>query len=777
MVRTTYISSGWEFAQKGWDKTIGTVKVPWLPAQVPGHVHLDLMANGVIDDPHKLMNEVGVQWIDQADWTYRTTFCWEQKNDLPKRVLRFDGLDTVCDVFLNDEHIAFHDNMFVPLEIDVSALLKPGANDLRVEFKSAIRIGEARRAEYFESNGLKDTVARFEERAFVRKAQYMYGWDWGPRLVSCGIWQPVALLEFAARVTDVHVSQKHHKNGTVSLSIHTEFDGTGFVPMHQLIGDDEEEWFGDGTYEVKKPTLWEIDEPTRHTIVTALVSEKAAAKLKNKTLGEVLFDAVDVAHKKFGFVDAKLLRQKDKFGESFEFEVNGKKIWARGANWIPDHSFPSLVDRERLRDRLEKSKDMGFNMLRVWGGGLYESEDFYDLCDEIGILVWQDFPFACNYYPDDEPWQAIIREEAAVNIKRIRHHPSLILWCGNNENLEMYENQWGGADVQPPRYYGANHYDHVLPKIVEALDPGRSYIATSPIGTPPEEKVVDAKRRGPNADWYGDQHNWDVWHGRGDWRNYTESNGRFSSEYGFASSCSLYAWRHAAGVNGDRDVRDATVVWHDKTTKGTDTFIGFVELHYPVSATLEDWVYYSQLNQRDALRHGIEHYRRSEFCKGSLIWQLNDCWPVQSWAIMDSEGRYKALGYELRRLYADDLFSFVRKGEKVEIWAINDGTEETEGEVEVTAHDLDTGKVRVTKDFEYSLEPGQREKIGEISVAGLAVPDTLVVCREPFLDGDTDISAWQLLAEPKQARVGTPVDLEISNHAPGVLAIRVTRST
>lgn len=645
MIRKTLLDSGWEFAQSEWleKQTLAYAKVPgWLPATVPGHVHLDLVANGIIEHPFKEMHELGCRWVDEADWSYRTTFEWHPDASRPFRVLKFAGLDTVCEVFLNGQRLSASDNMFLPLEVDVSAALVEGTNELRVDFKSAARIGRARQAAYFEKHGLGPTTANFEDRAFVRKAQYMFGWDWGPRLISCGIWQPVELLEFA-----------------------------------------------DGDRDSLAP-------PSAP-------------------------------------VQIRLLREPDSFGESFEFEVNGKKLWARGANWIPDHSFSSQITREGLREKLEACKGMNFNMLRVWGGGLPESDDFYGLCDELGISVWQDFPYACSYYPDDPEHLEQARQEAIQIVKRLRHHSSLAIWCGNNEILTMWEGKWGGAENNPPRMHGETIWNEVLRDVVAEYDPGRPYIPTSPIGGP------DA-----NAGGVGDQHFWEVWHGKGDWKYYEDSTARFSSEFGFASSCGFDAWASVTDIKGLTPT-SSVVRWHDKTGKPWKTFKGLVELHYPASESLEDWVYYSQLNQRDAMRHGIEHYRRSEFCKGSLIWQLNDCWPVQSWAVIDNSGTWKAAAYELRRLYADRMLSIERVGDSVRVYAVNDG-EPTECQATLVVHSLVTGgHLREVRGEPVRLQTGERRLVLETAAAETGI---VVVSAEGWTE------TWRLLAEPKNLKFG-----------------------
>ncbi|MGV3618774.1 MAG: glycoside hydrolase family 2 protein [Fimbriimonas sp.] len=781
MLQTTYLHSEWEFAQTHLiGQKVGFSATEWLPASVPGHVHLDLVTHGIIADPHVRMNEMGCQWVDETDWSYRTKFDWTPNPDLPRRVLKFEGLDTICEVFLNGDKVAEHDNMFVPLEVDVTDLLKEGENTLEIRFQSATRVGRERQAAYFAEKGLAADTERFDERAFVRKAQYMYGWDWGPRLVSCGIWRPVSLVEFAARITDVYVAQTHRENGVVEFKITTEFEGEGQI-VHRLDGVDT--LVGDGSFVLHRPGLWSPEAPIRMELVSAILpldtdlavfqvsheeieDEEDAADLRFTQSVVLADEAQDMNVQYIGAVQTRLLREADEYGESFEFEVNGHRLWARGSNWIPDHSFPSIVDRTRLRDRLEKALDMGHNMLRIWGGGLYETDEFYDLCDELGILVWQDFPFACSYYPDSEPEQAVIHAEATANIKRLRNRPSLALWCGNNENHEMHFNRWGDPAKHPDHYYGCNLYDGTLPELVKALDPAHDYIPSSPIGTPPEEKVVDQKRRGPNADHYGDQHNWDVWHGRGDWRHYTDSKGRFSSEYGFASAASLACWDKVLSEE-DWEPHSPVVRWHDKTGKGDDVFHGYVELHYPKSETMEDWVYYSQLNQRDALRHGVEHYRRSAFARGSLIWQLNDCWPTQSWAMLDSDGTYKALAYELRRLYADVVVSIVRENETVKVHLANDGVMPAAGIVTLQAYSTLTGELVREFEEEAEIDPDDRGVYLEGNVAGLPVPETLLVAS--FDDATT----WQLVGEPKATRFGIPGAILASTSEEGQLILKL----
>lgn len=770
MIKSTVLHSNWEFIQSEREgKKSGISMVPWLPATVPGHVHADLVENGVIADPFLRMNELGCQWVDEVGWTYRTSFKWTPDASLPNRALRFEGLDTVCKVWLNGQLIAEHDNMFVPIEVDVSDALLEGENQLRIEFESAIKVGKARRAEYFEKEGLAEGTANFDERSFVRKAQYMYGWDWGPRLVSCGVWRPVRLIEFSSRIVDLQVHQEFQEDGSIHLRVDLEVQGPAkylaaalIDPFGEVIAPEESGLL----FNVTDPALWDPteNEPSLYHLMVTLADDSKATLEDAIALPSADSESWISGHLEdnrelnIGLGSVRMIQEPDKMGTSFEFEVNGSPLWIRGANWIPDHSFPGIISRQRTREQIQRAKELGCNMLRVWGGGIYESDDFYELCDELGMLVWQDFPFACAYYPDDEAAQAVIKKEAAANIQRLRNHPSLALWCGNNENLTMFQGKWGGADNNPPRYYGEHLYNLALPQTVQELDPERDYIATSPIG--PGDDA--------NAGGSGDSHYWDVWHGRGDWRFYADSTARFSSEFGFCAAPSLSVMS-ATLEEEDWEIRSPAVQWHNKTGKPFEQFFDMVCLHYPTPKSLEDWVYYSQLNQRDALRFGIEHYRRSWFCRGTLIWQLNDCWPVQSWAVLDSEANFKAAAYELRRLHEDVMLSIERDNEKLSVWVANDSYYGFEDLVTLTAYHLQTGEVLRTWSDAVEVSANERKIVVRADLSGLPVPDTIVVATATELT-----STWQLVAEPKNARLPEPSPIIISVAEDGVLRIKTT---
>jgi beta-mannosidase len=454
----------------------------------------------------------------------------------------------------------------------------------------------------------------------------------------------------------------------------------------------------------------------------------------------------------------ELIREPDADGkgEGFKFRINGVDTFIKGANWIPDHSFPALVTKDRLRERLTQARDAGFNMLRIWGGGYYETEDFYDLCDELGILVWQDFPFACSMYPDDLPeFREQVRQEAIAAVRRIRNHPCLALWCGGNENMELFQGRWDGKTMAT-EFFGDALIHDVLPAVLKEEDPKTPYWPNSPYGG---ENVTSED--------YGDSHYWNVWHAKfpgstGDWRNYALSRTRFSSEFGFASPAGLAAWNSCMAPE-DKTVRSPVSRWHDKTRKGYETYLNFITMHYPAPQSFEDLVYYGQANQAEAMKFGVEHYRRMKGrCWGTLFWQINDCWPTHSWAVIDFAGEPKAAYYAAKRFYAPLLLSLIGPEGKtagIEAHLVNDGPEEVPGRLLLRVLTFDGDE----------LLREEREAVAPANAASgvalsLKLPPfvrdsgTEVFAHAVFLNQEAEILAenFVLLAEPKDLRLPNP---------------------
>ncbi len=767
---TQTIETGWRVREVGATHVPGHNQLPWLPAQVPGHVHLDLLRSGVIPDPFRRIHERDVQWVDESDWVYETEFT---VSDPPpaNAYLKFHGLDTLAEIVLNGEELGRTENMLIPHEFPVGGKLKAGENTLTITFRSALRVGRERQAAWNE--GGNPTVPyhwdNWAERAFVRKAQYTSGWDWGPVLRSCGIWQKVELITVpVARIGDWKYDYEFTGEDTVRVTVTAEIERTDAdtplavkVYLRQTEAEAQVDVpTGIGTHSVRvalpEVTIkrWQPSGISQSkNPLSSLYTLDLAVGTSETITTQYLDYASDWKMVGIGFRTVELMQEPDADGKGtgFKFRVNGIDIFAKGANWIPNDSFPARITyppvsrkNSALFQRIWQAKEAGFNMLRVWGGGLYESEEFYKICDELGILVWQDFAYGCSYYPDTGEYAEQAKIEATAAVRRIRNHPSLALWCGNNENQMMYQGNWTGT--RPPRLLGEHLYDTILPDVVAAEDPKTPYWPGSPFGG---DNV--------NSPDIGDCHNWDVWHGRGDWVHYTENDARFCSEFGFGSSCSLAAWDSCLDV-ADKHPWSPAVRWHDKTRKGYETFQNLVAIHYPRAQTLEDWVYFSQLNQAEAMKYGVEHYRRRKGrCWGTLIWQLNDCWPVQSWALIDSVGEPKASYFASKKFYAPVLLSLVHSEETVEAHLVNDLLTPLQGHITLTIATYD-GEALSVQTKAVSVDANAATGAATFDLTEAIGFEREAYIYAQFLAEDETLIAdnYLLLAEPKDLALPTP---------------------
>jgi beta-mannosidase len=645
------LSEGWTFRQVG--------EPDWWPATVPGCVHTDLLAAGRIGDPFYRTNEQQLGWIERQDWEWRTSVALGQAALARERIdLCFDGLDTFAEVLLEGQPVLRADNMFRRWRVPVAGRVRAGDNELLVRCRSPItQTLPAHRALGFELEAINDQ-AEPRLSVFARKAPYHYGWDWGPRLVTSGIWRPARLeLWDGARIDDLQVIQRELNEERAELELVVTIEATRALAATVSVAVEDAAGGGDPvavaaqlalapgenrarlTLTILRPRRWwprGLGDPHLYRVTAALESEGGR----------------HARHTRIGLRTVGLRHERDALGKSFTFEVNGHPLFAKGANWVPPDSFPSRVTPARYRQLLGSAAAANMNMIRVWGGGVYEDDVFYDLCDELGLLVFQDFMFACSLYPDDEPFVENVRQEAVDNVRRLRNHACLALWAGNNE-IEAAWHQWGWKlkyavrGLAPRLWAGYQRLFHqVLPQVVSEHDPGRPYTRSSPSAN--EESHVN--ERG-----WGDMHYWGVWHLKLPPSAYDSNVSRFMSEYGFQSFPEL-ATVEIYSLPEDRRIDSEVMRAHQRHRHGNALIATYLEQEFPPPASFEDFLYLGQVLQAEIIKYGAEAHRRAmPDCMGSLYWQLDDCWPVASWSGIDHHGRWKALHYYARRFFAPVL--------------------------------------------------------------------------------------------------------------------------
>ncbi|MFJ7213218.1 glycosyl hydrolase 2 galactose-binding domain-containing protein [Amycolatopsis sp. NPDC098790] len=701
-----------------------------IPATVPGTVHTDLLAAGLIPDPYLDRNENDLQWIGLTGWRYETTF---DRPAAPGAVeLVFDGLDTIAEVELNHRVVANTRNMHRSYRVPVTDLLA-GGNTLAITFGSAVRYARAER------NRLGDlpNLGNDEPANFLRKMACNFGWDWGPKLVTAGIWKPAAIeVHDTGRLGRVRPLVTLTESGDGRVELHTEAGGD--LVVRARVGDaDASGPAGEPLIvTVSQPRLWWPHSMGAQPLYPLVVTLETADG-----------STVDTWSREIGFRTIDL----DTEGGAFTFRVNGVPLFVRGANWIPDDCFPHRVDAARYDRRVRQAVDARVDLLRVWGGGIYESDGFYAACDRRGVLVWQDFLFACAGYPEEEPLRGEIEAEAREAVVRLAPHPSLALWCGNNENYLGWFH-WGWREQLDGRAWGAGYYEDLLPSIVAALDPTRPYVPGSPWSGSPDRDSLD--------DDHGCVHIWDVWNER-DYSAYLERAPRFVSEFGWQAPP---AWATLTAAVHDKPLTPESpgVLHHQKAQDGNGKLARGLAHHFPAPESTEDWHYHTQVTQARAIRTGIEHFRgHRPRCMGTIVWQLNDCWPVTSWSAIDGAERRKPLWYALRDAYADRLVTIQERPGGLVAVLVNDSATEWETTLEVR---------RMTVDGEILAKTGTPLRVaarsavtvpaGDVGVAGdpareLLVADAGDTRAIRFLAADLDIALPEPSFGTEVARTNT----------------------
>lgn len=665
--QTYVLDKGWEFSQAGSNE--------WMSARVPGTVHQDLLDHGRLPDPFYGMNEQKVQWVEKEDWLYRTVFTVtadQLKSDAAW--LTFEGLDTYADVYLNGSLLLKADNMFVGHKLAVKDVLREGENRLMIRFRSPVE----ETAPQWDTDGFNYPADNdhSEKRmsVYTRKAPYSYGWDWGIRLATSGIWRPVKLTFCnGAAIDDFFVRQQEVTEQVAKVDNQLEINNVTSTPKEAQVKVVY-------AYGEQADTLTRtvVLQPGKNSLSMPAWIEKPHLWMPNGWGDPALYtftatvsvDGKEVASREeaIGLRSIRVVMEDDKDGKSFYFEVNGKPMFAKGSNYIPGDALLPNMTGERYARLFEDIRAANMNMVRVWGGGIYEDDRFYEEADRNGILVWQDFIFACTTYPHDPTFLKRVSEEAVYNMRRLRNHASLAMWCGNNE---IYEGMryWGWKDKYSPVVWKemTEGYDvlfrQLLPELVEANDPGRFYMHGSPYeanwGRPESWKIADS-------------HNWGTWYGQKPFESLDTEIPRFMSEYGFQAFPEMKTIRMFASPE-DYELESPVMNAHQKASIGNFLIKKTMALYYKVPEKFEDLIYAGLILQGKGMRHGIEAHRRHRpYCMGSLPWQLNDSWPVVSWSSIDYYGNWKAMHYQIRRAFAPVLVDAIKEGNNLSYYIMSD---------------------------------------------------------------------------------------------------------
>ncbi|MCS7104299.1 MAG: hypothetical protein NZ954_01880 [Thermofilaceae archaeon] len=714
----------------------------WMEARVPGEVHDELLKRGLISDPLYADNCDRREWVERVDWWYRKRFFIPEEFKGGRVELVFEGLDTFASIWLNGTCIAESEDMFLPLRVDVTDKLVYGGWNVL-----AVRLGAPWYETLRRSGGFSEKTVVWNgsyARVYARKAQYQYGWDWAAKLLTVGLWRSVYLISFdKAVVRDCFVWTRRLDGDVAELEVWVEVESFNDYkgelvfeasccdsvvkaswPVNMLKGLNEFKF----TLEVKGVKLWWPRGYGPQNLYDAKV--------------KLLIDGslVDERSFKFGVRTVELVTHSNVSpnGRSFFFKVNGVPVFLKGANWIPADLLISRVTRERYRELLELAVEGNHNALRVWGGGLVEYDDFYELCDELGILLWHDFQFACGHYPEDESFLSLVEKELEATVKRLRNHPSIILWCGNNEDqaLELFS----GYGV-----YRHRKDFEVAPRVVSRLDPSRPYRPSSPWG---DEGPLDYST--------GDAHNWLIWHGLVPIEAYLRDESRFLSEFGMQAAPHVNSLKRFLPPEKLWPVNELWIYHYHVP----DKMIPYLK-DYGDPRSLHDYVFLTQLVQAEALKTAVEHARRRKFaCGGALYWSFNAPWPNMCWETVDYYGRPKMGFYAVKKAFAPVIVSPVRNGEKVEVYVVNDLLKEVKGTLILYVVDVSTGSIVKQEKVDVSVPPNSSLLAADYQASELVRdPEREILCFKLEYDGGSSGNVL-LLTKPRDVSFAS-TDLEL----------------
>ena len=694
----------------------------WLDATVPGCNYLDLMNAGVLADPFVGMNEKDSYYVAQKDWEYtKAVEISSEDLDHQEVYLKCDMLDTLCDVYVNETKIAYAENCHIRYAFEIKKYLKAGENTFRFYFHSPVNYVK----DIAKSRPVPPNANGQNGVCFVRKPQCHFGWDWGPVLPPSGISGNIYLESVdSAEVTEVIAVQKHYDN-KVDIDVKAvirkidDKDATCVITLTAPDGSVQTLENAEGIFTVENPELW-------WTYELSGKDKQPLYAIK----AEVLVDGKVISSKeiKIGLRTLYLDRSRDKWGMNFQFVINGVPIFAKGGNYIPSDSFITRFDDVRLKEMLQAARFSNFNMIRVWGGGFYESDDFYNMCDEMGILLWQDFAFACMPYPFfEESFLNNVKNEIESNVKRLRHHASLALWSGNNE-IECMSGGW--MNMRKYIKWTEIFFYDILEKEVRKYDTVTSFIPGSPCGLGFGEGI--------NSDNVGDTHLWSVWHGMSSMKEYRSRMTRFCSEFGFESLPDIKSIRLFAEEK-DYSLSSDVFTNHQKCGGGNDKMLYYIRSRFKLPARFEDFIYLSQVTQMECMSDATEHWRRNKGrCNGAIYWQFNDCWPVCSWSSIDYYGNYKALQYAARHFNAPLSVSVKDTQTALRIYALNDYNESKDVTVSYEVFDFTKGVI-AKEEKSLAVDRVKNERVFDLSMDELKKkynPKTTGIMAKLSCDGE-----------------------------------------
>ena len=696
------------FLTNNWSFSLGNNNKIYQ-ATVPGSIYYDLLNNELIDDPFIGNNEQNIQWIADSVWIYRCKFDLEDKILLNKNIeLQCEGLDTYSKVWVNDSLVFVTDNAFRNWMKDVKRYLKPGSNNLLIQFEPV-----AKKAK-LDSEKIPYTLPE-GARPFVRKPQFQFGWDFAPRFLGCAIWKPVRLICWNGfKIRDVQMIQNNMSDKvasfTANIEIHSDVTNEINITIldkrsgKQLMLSTKRLKMGKNNckvdFVVEEPRLWwcnGLGKPELYEFEIKI----ADRYLNTETITE-----------KVGIRKVEWIQENDSLGKSFYLKLNGIPVFAKGSNIVPLNYFPAKADTNVYKRIINTAVESNMNMLRVWGGGIYENDLFYDLCDEKGIMVWQDFMFACAMYPGDSSFISSVKNELKDNISRLRNHPSLVLWCGNNESSEGWYNwgwqkQFAYKEKDSIRIWNdyINLFEKVIPEMINRYDSTRFYWPSSPsIGWGRKESLLS-----------GDCHYWGVWWGKEPFDVYGEKIGRFMSEYGFQGLPSYKSMQVMSGSLNPQ-MSDKEIKNHQKHPTGFETISDYINTEYSPPTDFSDFIYKSQLVQADGISKAIQSHRKAKpYCMGSLYWQMNDCWPGISWSGMDYFGRWKAVQYSVQKEFKNIVLTIDEVQDTLLICIVSDEAKTIQKRLRMKLMTFE-GKVLWENEIPVDIKPFAVSDVYKISV-------------------------------------------------------------